>query len=147
MNLDELKEEWKKDCKIDDIELDVSSLQTVNLHSKYQDLLTDKLLQLKQANMQRSILLKDKWLWYNGKMDGARIKSLGWDNDPFDGLNVLKQDHKMWLEADPDVQAIDAKITLLEVTVNFLKECMENIKWRHQTIKNTIDWRRFMNGL
>lgn len=44
MNLDELKEEWKKDCKIDDIELDKSSLQTVNLHAKYQEILTDKLL-------------------------------------------------------------------------------------------------------
>ena len=38
------------------------------------------------------------------------------------------------------------KIEYLKVTVDFLKECMQNITWRHQTIRNTIDWRKFMAG-
>ena len=44
MNLDELKIEWKKDCEIDDIELDTASLEVPKLHAKYQDLLTSKLI-------------------------------------------------------------------------------------------------------
>ena len=35
MTLDELKLEWKKDCEIDDIELDKSSLELPKLHEKY----------------------------------------------------------------------------------------------------------------
>jgi len=146
MNLDDIKEQWKQDSKIDDLELDKSSLESAKLHSKYQDILTDHLLKLKQANMQKAMLMKDKWLWYQGKMDGNRIKSLGWEHDPFDGLKVMKQDQKIWLDADPDVQAMDAKIALLEVTVNFTKDCIDNVKWRHQTIKNAIEWRKFMAG-
>ena len=38
------------------------------------------------------MLLKDKWLWFNGKMDEGRIKELGWDDDPFDGLKIMKND-------------------------------------------------------
>lgn len=146
MNLDDLKNEWKVDCKIDDLELDTSSIKTASLHAKYQEYLTTNLLKLKQLNMQKSILLKDKWLWYNNKLDQGRLQMLGWEPDPFDGLKVMKQDQKMWLDADKDVQALEAKIALSEVTVDFLKDCMDNLKWRHQTIRNTIEWRKFMNG-
>ena len=67
MNLDELKIMWKEDCEIDDIELDNASLEVPKLHAKYQDLLTSKLLLAKQYEFKYNELLKDKWLWYNGK--------------------------------------------------------------------------------
>ena len=35
---------WKDDCVIDDIELDSSSLQQPQLHSKYSELLSNKKL-------------------------------------------------------------------------------------------------------
>ena len=47
MTLDEIKAMWSKDCEIDDIELDKSSLDVPKLHSKYSDLLTDNILKLK----------------------------------------------------------------------------------------------------
>ena len=47
---------------------------------------------------------------------------------------------------DKDIQELNAKIEYLKVTIDYLKECMQNITWRHQTIKNTIDWRKFMAG-
>ena len=39
MTLDEIKAMWSKDCEIDDIELDKSSLDVPKLHAKYSDLL------------------------------------------------------------------------------------------------------------
>ena len=62
MTLDELKAEWKKDCEIDDIELDKSSLEVPRLHAKYSDLLTDAVIRHKNIKHKYSILLKDKWL-------------------------------------------------------------------------------------
>ena len=47
MTLDEIKLEWEKDCEVDDIELDKSSLEVPKLHAKYSDLLTSKILLLK----------------------------------------------------------------------------------------------------
>ena len=48
MTLDEIKDMWSKDCEIDDIELDKSSLDVPKLHAKYSDLLTDNILKLKR---------------------------------------------------------------------------------------------------
>ena len=50
MTLDEIKLEWEKDCEVDDIELDKSSLEVPKLHAKYSDLLTSKILLLKKYN-------------------------------------------------------------------------------------------------
>ena len=33
-----------------------------------------------------------------------------------------------------------------ETLVETLDEIMNNIRWRHSTIKNIIDWRRFTSG-
>ena len=131
---------------IDDIELDNASLEVPKLHAKYQDLLTSKILVLKQYQNKYNELLKDKWLWYNGKMDEETVREKGWEPDPFNGLKIMKNDMQIFFNADKDLQDLNAKIEYLKVTVDFLKECMQNITWRHQTIRNTIDWRKFMAG-
>ncbi len=146
MNLEELRKEWTKDCEIDDIELDKSSLEVPKLHAKYQEYLTDNLLILKNLEFAYNQLLKNKWLWYNGKMSEEQVKELGWEDDPFDGLKVMKSDMQVWYNADTDLQKMNGKLEYQKVLINFLKECMQNITWRHQTIKNTIDWRKFMAG-
>jgi hypothetical protein len=146
MNLEQLRNEWSKDCEIDDIELDKSSLEVPKLHAKYQEYLTNNILTLKKLEFQYNLLLKNKWLWYNGKMSQEQIKELGWDDDPFDGLKVMKNDMQIWYNADTDLQAISGKVAYQKIVIDFLKECMQNITWRHQTIKNTIDWRKFMAG-
>ena len=146
MTLDELKKQWTEDCQIDDIELDNASLEVPKLHAKYQDLLTSKILVLKQYQNKYNELLKDKWLWYNGKMDEETVREKGWEPDPFNGLKIMKNDMQIFFNADKDLQDLNAKIEYLKVTVDFLKDCMQNITWRHQTIRNTIDWRKFMAG-
>jgi hypothetical protein len=146
MNLDEIKEMWSSDCKIDDIELDKSSLEVPKLHSKYSDLLTENVMKVKGLEMQYHILLKDKWLWFNGKLDQDKLKSYGWEDDPFDGLKIMKNDFNYFFNSDKDLQAIKGQIEYRNITINYLKDCLENIKWRHQTIKNTIEWRKFMAG-
>lgn len=146
MTLDDLKAEWKSDCEIDDIELDKSSLEIPRLHAKYSEYLTDAVVAQKNIQFQYNTLLKDKWLWFNGKMDEARIKELGWSDDPFDGLKILKNDMEVFYNSDQDLTKLKAQIDYLQETVEYVKRCMDNITWRHQTIKNTIEWRKFMAG-
>tara|TARA_Y100000758_G_scaffold290082_1_gene243350 strand:+ start:977 stop:1423 length:447 start_codon:yes stop_codon:yes gene_type:complete len=147
MTLDEIKKEWVIDCEIDDIELDKASLVVPRLHAKYSDLLSTKTLLLKQYTHRYNTLLKDKWMWYRGELDEERRIKLGFNPDPFDGLKPpLKADMHYWFNADKDLQEMNAKIEYLKVTVDYLKECLNNVTWRHQTIKNTIEWRKFMAG-
>ena len=146
MTLDDLKAEWKSDCEIDDIELDKSSLEIPRLHAKYSEYLTDAVVAQKNIQFQYNTLLKDKWLWFNGKMDEETIKEKGWSDDPFDGLKIMKNDMQIFFNADKDLQKLNAQTEYQQIQIDFLKRCMENITWRHQTIKNTIEWRKFMAG-
>ena len=52
INLDQLLKEWKEDSKVNEVELDVSSLESPILHSKYVDYLYD--LKKQQRKLARS---------------------------------------------------------------------------------------------
>ena len=69
IDLKAIHEMWAKDCVIDSNELDKSSREQPLLHAKYLELLSTYKLQSKRAEFQQKVLLKQKWLYYNGKMD------------------------------------------------------------------------------
>jgi len=146
MNLEQILEMWKKDCVIDDIRLDDASKQTAAMHSKYLEILTLNKLSLKRKEADFKILLKNKWLWYNGKLSKQKIDDLGWEYDALNGLKVLKGDMDYYYDSDPHIQEANAKIDYLKTTIDTLEEIINNIRWRHSTIKNMIDWRRFESG-
>ena len=81
---------WQKDCIIDNYQLDETSRQTPILHSKYIQLWSTAKLELRRTEFEQKRLLKEKWLYYNGKMDQKTIEEKGWVADPFDGLKILK---------------------------------------------------------
>ena len=108
MTLDEIKLMWKEDCVVDDIELDKSSLDVPKLHAKYSELLSDTLVKLKQKQFQYNLLIKDKWLWFNGKLDKETIDKYGWQDDPFDGMKVMKADMHYFFNSDEDLTKLKA---------------------------------------
>ena len=137
---------WKDDSGIDDIELDASSLQVPKLHAKYTEILSNKKLELIRHERMMKEMNKDKWLWYTGKMSKEDIEYRNWEYDPFGGLTVLKSDYDKFQGADKEIQDLNDKIEYLKITVDFLQDVVSQITWRHQTIKNIIEWRKFMAG-
>ena len=144
--LSDIQEMWKKDCLIDDIELDASSLQVPILHAKYSEILSNqKLIQIRYENQLKD-LQKNKWLWYTGKLSQEEIQEKNWDYDPFNGLTILKSDYDKFFGADKDIQKAIEKMEYCKVVVEYLQDIVSQLTWRHQTIKNIIEWRRFMAG-
>ena len=144
--LSDIQEMWKNDCKIDDIELDASSLQVPVLHAKYSEILSNqKLIQIRYENKLKD-LQKDKWLWYTGKLSQEEIQEKNWDYDPFNGLTILKSDYDKFFGADRDIQKAIEKMEYCKIVVEYLQDIVSQLTWRHQTIKNIIEWRRFMAG-
>ena len=101
---------------------------------------------LKKCEFEQKILLKQKWLYYNGKMDQDEIEKLKWDPDPFDGLKILKGEMNYYYDADPEIQKSEEKIQYYKTIVDSLIEIIDNLKWRHQTISNIIRWKQFQSG-
>ena len=103
------------------------------------EIMDNKLLTLKD-------LQKDKWLWYTGKLSKEEIQEKNWDYDPFKGLTILKTDYDKFFGADKDIQKVLEKLEICRVTVSYLQDVVSQLTWRHQTIKNIIEWRKFMAG-
>ena len=146
LNIETILENWKKDSEIDETNLDEASRQTAKLHGKYLEMFTTSKLLLKRSELQQKILLKDKWLYFSGKMDKSEMDLRGWPYDPFNGLKIMKSDMEYFFNSDPELQKSEEKIIYLKSLVETLEEIINNIRWRHSTIKNMIDWRRFTSG-
>jgi hypothetical protein len=148
LTLEQILEQWKKDCEIDDMELDKSSRETPKLHAKYIELLSLAKLQKQRKDMEFKRLLKDKFMWYNGKMDKNTMDEKGWEYDPFGGLiKPLKSDMDYFYESDPQIQALQSQIEYWKTMIDTISEIVSNITWRHQTISNMIKWRQFTSGV
>lgn len=146
MTLDQIHEMWKKDSAIDEMALDDAQLKAIKLHSKYLELLNEAKLTLRRKEMEQQVQLRDKWLYFNGKMDKAEMDKRGWPYDPFNGLKILRNDMEHFFNADPDLQKMELQVTYNKTLVSALEEILGTLKWRHTVIKNMIDWRRFTSG-
>tara|TARA_R110002153_G_scaffold47751_4_gene134796 strand:+ start:1616 stop:2059 length:444 start_codon:yes stop_codon:yes gene_type:complete len=146
MNLEQVLEEWSTDSQLPRENLDEASRNTPKLHAKYLTILSNTKLRLKKAEMDQKSLLKLKWLWYNGKMSEDQIKDLGWDYDPLNGLKIMKGDMDYYYDSDKEIQESELKIEYLKTLIDTLKEIVNNLNWRHQTVGNMIRWKVFEAG-
>ena len=147
LRLEDVLEMWKADSEIDDLKLDEASRESARLHAKYLEMLSVSRLQLKRKEAEYHTLLKDKWMWYNGKMTKDEIDARGWDYDPLNGLKVLKGDMDYFYNSDVDIQTAKMKIDYLKELVSTLEEIIGNIRFRPNNIKNIIEWNKFTSGI
>ena len=68
-----------------------------------------------------------------------------YQEQPFD-LKVLKTDVSMYLDSDKDVQELGQKEAYLQVIVTYLEKVLREINNRNWTIRNTIEWKKFIHG-
>lgn len=147
MDLNQILDMWENhDCKIDNMQLDRSSQETPLLHAKYLRMHSQAKMKLAKLEFEQKTLLKNKWLYYNGKMTKEQIEDFGWEYDPFNGLKVLKGEMNYYYDADTDIQKLESKIIYFKEVIEVLKSIIESLKWRHQTVKNIIDIKRFESG-
>ena len=147
MNIEEVLKMWKEDSIIDDLKLDDTTIKMARIHSKYLELITIAKMRRKKKDLDYKTLLKDKWLYYNGKLSKEQIDMFQWDYDPFGGLNKpLKGDMNYYYDADTDIQKAQAALEYYKVLIETLEEIMSTIRWRHQNIGNIIKWRAFESG-
>ena len=147
MNTEQILEMWQKDGQIDELKLDDTTIRMARIHSKYLELLTIAKMTRKKRELEYKTLLKDKWLYYNGKLSKEQIDAFKWEYDPFGGLNKpLKGDMNYYYDADTDIQRSQALLEVQKIQVETLEEIINTIRWRHQNIGNIIKWRSFEAG-
>jgi hypothetical protein len=145
VTLEELHDMWEQDSRIDPTKIKEISLETPILHAKYLKYLSLFKLQYRRKDHQYKTLYQNKKLWYDGHLSKERMDTLGWKYDPFDGASVSKAKAKQmpYYDSDPDLQESKSSMEYTKVVVEYLEEIIGNLNWRHNTIKNYIELRKF----
>jgi hypothetical protein len=141
-SLDMLKTMADKDLHIDKSSLDTESLRTPKLHNKWIRMLYDRKERLQVLEWKRKILVKDKWLYYNGKASDEVYKEKG----PFQ-MKVLKGDLNMFIEADTDFHKLEAQMFRVKNELDFIQKTIEELNRRSFHISNSLKALSFMNGM
>lgn len=140
IDIEFVKNEWKKDSVIDEDVLDIESIKIPQLHSKYLNYLSDvRLLKIKKEQDYKR-LLREKYEYYTGKSDAEVYR-----NKPFD-LKILKQDVQLYIESDDEIQLSLTRLNYYKEMIFLLESILTNISTRGFQIKNSIDWQKFMQG-
>lgn len=143
MKIDDIIEEWKKDAPIDQTELGQESLQTPVLHGKYLNYYSDEKLRLKSLYIQRKKTRQKLREYYRGELNNPEdLKKM--NREPYP-KTVLKNELDDVVEADGEMERLQAKISYVEEVVEVLKEILKAIDKRGFHVKNAIDWYRFTN--
>ena len=140
MTLEELQELADKDLKINDMEYDLESIKTPQLHNKYMKFLNKFKLQLSIAENEMHILKRNKWEYYTGKASPEVYKE-----KPFD-LKILRQDVDKYIDSDTELQKSKQKVDYLNTIVDYLDRTVRQISNRTFTIKNAVEWKKFTSG-
>ena len=144
MKLDDVVEMWKKDCKIDETELSLESLNVPSLHAKYLKIYSNEKLKLRSLNLKKKDLKVRLSDYYKGDLNNPEdLKEIGREPWP---KKVLKQDLYDYVEGDVDMIALNTKIVYQEEFVDVLTEIIKSINGRGYVIKNSIDFLKFTMG-
>ena len=148
IKIEDILAEWQKDAKIDQSKLDAESIGGALLHAKYLQILSGIRVGIRKRKSRLEILSADKKLWLQGKMDQGSMDRRGWDYDPMNGNSKpLKGEQDAWVKLDPEVRVLRDEIADLEICLCAALEIVNNVNWRHQSIKNAIDWKKFEAGV
>ena len=145
MNLQEVQEEWERDCQIDDNHLGEASTYTPNLHAKYLKILINTKLKLTKIQADYNLLRKNKFKYYRGELSREELSTLGWE--PWQYNKPLKNEMDEFLQGDSDLIGQNQRLEYLNTMIYTLESILNQIKARDWQIKNGIQWKTFLAGI
>ena len=147
INIEKVLEEWEKDAVIDESKLDRVTIDTSLQHAKYIKILASAKMEFLASKQKHECLKKAMWLYYTGKMTKEEMDDRGWDYDPYKGgAKPLKSEIGQWIDADPNMQKQTAILEYRKMVIETIEDIISTIRWRHQSIKNIIEYKRFQAG-
>lgn len=146
LTYEEINKEWAKDIGEyeDGIDLISSNKSIPRLHHKYYMMYVHYNIKHHNMNDELKVLERQKYEYYNGTMDVAEIKSLGWSLQP---LKILKADISRYIDSDKDIIKAYTRIAYCAQIVKYLEEILKKINSRQYEIKNHIELVKLQQGV
>jgi len=141
MTLEELQAMVEQDTKHDPRDLGAESMRTMNLIQKYIGFLANERLMLKKRDIARKKVYKERWEYYAGRASPNEYK-----RNPIH-VKILRGDISTYLDADTALTDAEVLYEVQKTKVEYLENVVKALHNRNYTIKNAIDWHKFMNGM
>lgn len=145
MNIEQIQDEWSKDCIISDNHLGEESTKTALLHSKYIKLIIGVKLKLTKYRADYNLLRKNKFRYYRGELSKDDLNHLGWIQ--WQGVKPLKNEMDEFIQGDSDLIELNTKVEYLETMGYLLESILNQLKARDWQLKNAVEWKRFLAGM
>ena len=144
MKLDDIRNMWSLDAKIDSTELSHESLRIPSLHSKYYGIFTEERLRLRKYETDMKKLRLEKFEFYT---QGPTKETLerGWTLPPVG--RVIKSEVNNYIDADDDIIHLTLKIGIQQEKIEMLESVIRTLNNRGYLIKNAIDFEKFKTGM
>ena len=136
MTLDEIRDMWREDCKIDQNDLDTENFKCTVIHEKYLNMWSHFRLMLSDAETKAKMLYKEKFEYYAGKAPAAVYAK-----NPFNH-KVLKGDLTTYIWADEEWLRNKQKIDYIQTVKNYLEMILKQCTNRGFQIKNYLELRK-----
>ena len=144
MNIEQLQLEWDTDCTMDENHLDKEAVRSPQLHAKYLRELVQAKLKLAKLRADYNTLRQSKFRYYRGEMSRDELADRGWQQ--WQGVKPLKNEMDEFLTGDSDLNRIKIKIEYIKCMVNALDSIMGQIKGRDWSIRNAVEFKKFISG-
>ena len=143
MKLEDIMNEWDKDCKMDTTELGIESSNIPIKHNKYLKMYTAEKFVYNKLRAEYKKTKRKLLEYYLGEMDRDELEEFG---RPQIYKKILKNEVETYIESDDMMISATLKLAMQEVKVNYLDAVIRQINNRGYQIKNSIDWMKFTMG-
>lgn len=138
---DKIKKQAEKDLEIDEIDIDRSVLEIPKLLHKYNCLLTDEMLKLKDLYSLKEKVKLERWKYWGGKQTDKYYAENGIVHE-----TILKSDIEKYLNSDEKLNLVNSIVSQQKALVDFIERTMKEIQTRNFHCKVIVDWRKFTAG-
>lgn len=143
MRIEEIVEQWSKDCEIDQTNVSSESANIPKLHNKYYQMYMQEGLKLRKLKGDHKLLVKLKGEYYRGELAMEELNEYGWEPQP---LKILRSDIPSYVDADKDIIDSSLKIGMQEEKVDYLENIIKMISNRGFQLNTIVQWEKFRTG-
>lgn len=145
MKLEDIQNDWEKDCRVDNTNLGHEATRNPLLHSKYINKLSNVKLLARKSETDYLKLRKDKYRYFKGEMTKDELAERGWIQ--YQGRVPLKTEMEEYLTTDADMMRLTDKMEYLKTLQFTLESILKAIASRGWEIKSGIEWVKIQNGI
>ena len=144
VKIDDLMEEWSKDCFYNETNPDVESSKIPILHAKYLNILTHYSLKSKKLTLDYNKLKRVKFEYYSGDLNNPEdLEHYGFE--PMT-KHLLKSNIPTYIDSDQDINNILLQRIIHQEIVDFCNSVLKELNSRTYQIGNIIKWKQISDG-